>query len=353
MGSNQIQDILTELANSQNLTCEMAERAFHIVMSGGATPAQIAALLMGLRAKGETVDEIISAAKVMRHKAVSFDAGVDALDTCGTGGDGKRSFNISTAVAIVIASCEVKVIKHGNRAVTSASGSSDVLQHLKVCINAPLEVQKQAFEEIGFCYLMAPLYHPAMRYVTDVRKELGLRTIFNLLGPLANPARTKRQLIGVYDKKWLKPMAEVLKELGTQKAWLVCGDDGMDEITITTYSHIVQLDNGNITEFQLNPADYGIQLVSEQDLRGGLPEDNAKAMQKLLEGEKANFLSDGIVNNKAISAYRDIVLLNSAAGLLVAGKCFDLHEGIELAKESIDSGKAKYLLANYAEMTNR
>jgi anthranilate phosphoribosyltransferase len=344
MGTNQIQDILTQLAYGRNLTYEMAERAFHIILTGGATPAQIGAFLMGLRAKGETTQEILAGSTVMRHKANSFEIGDETildnvLDTCGTGGDGKRTFNISTAASIVIASCGVKVVKHGNRSITSASGSSDVLQHLNVKIDAPKQIQQQAFEQLGFCYLMAPLYHPAMRHVTDVRKELGLRTIFNLLGPLANPARCKRQLIGVYDAKWLKPMAECLRELGANKVWLVHGADGMDEITTTTISHIVELNDGQITEFTLNPTDCGVEIADEMALKGGLPAENAIALQDLLNGKH--------------SAYRDIVLLNAAAGLVVADSCTTLTEGIKLAAEAIDSGKAKTLLANYAEMTNK
>ncbi len=349
MGSNQIQDILTELAYGRDLEYELAERAFHIIMSGGATPAQIAAFLMGLRAKGETVAELAAGANVMRHKSIKFGGNIgeaeamNALDTCGTGGDGKRTFNISTATAIVIASCGVKVIKHGNRSITSASGSSDVLQHLGVRIDASEQLQQQALQQLNFCHLMAPLYHPAMRHVADVRKELGLRTIFNLLGPLANPARTTRQLIGVYDAKWLRPMAETLHKLGAHKAWLVHGNDGMDEITTTTTSQIVQLHNGEITEFTLNPNDYGIAFCTEDSLKGGLPAENAVAMQALFSGKKTG----------NIAAYRDIVLLNAAAGLIVAEHCETLSQAMQLATEAIDSGKAKILLAEYIEITNQ
>jgi anthranilate phosphoribosyltransferase len=338
MGSNQIQDILTELVHGRNLSEELSERAFQIIMNGGATPAQIAAFLVAIRIKGETVTEIVSGAKVMQHKAHSFIAPDDAIDTCGTGGDGKHTLNISTATAIVISACGVKVVKHGNRSVTSVSGSSDVLQHLGVNTEAGLKIQQKALNEIGFCYLNAPLYHSAMRYVAPIRKELGLRSVFNLLGPLANPARTKRQLLGVYDAKWLRPMAESLRALGLKKAWVVHGDDGMDEITTTTTSRVAELDNGEVREFQINPNDYGIELCDIAAIKGGLPEDNAKAMQELLSGKS--------------NAYRDIVLLNAAAGLVVADKCADIAGGLKMAIEAIDSAKAKYLLANYAEMTN-
>jgi anthranilate phosphoribosyltransferase len=338
MGSNQIQDILTELVHGHNLSDELSERAFHIIMNGGATPAQIAAFLVALRIKGETVGEIVNAAKVMQHKSHGFIAPDDAIDTCGTGGDGKHTLNISTATAIVISACGVKVVKHGNRSVTSVSGSSDVLQHLGVNTEANIEIQQRALLELGFCYLNAPIYHPAMRYVAPIRKELGLRSIFNLLGPLANPARTKRQLLGVYDAKWLRPMAESLHALGLKKAWVVHGDDGMDEITTTTTSRVAELNDGEIKEFQINPEDYGIALCDIAAIKGGLPEDNARAMQELLSGK----------NN----AYRDIVLINAAAGLIVADKCDDIRAGLEMARHAIDSSNAKYLLANYAEMTN-
>jgi anthranilate phosphoribosyltransferase len=338
MGSNQIQDIITELVHLRNLTHEQAERAFHIIMSGGATPAQIAALLMGLRIKGETTVEITAGAEVLRHKALTFDAPEGAIDTCGTGGDGLRSYNISTAVAIIVAACGIPVIKHGNRSVTSASGSSDVLQHLGVNITASADMQQRALAATNLCFLMAPLYHQAMRHVAHVRQELGLRTIFNLLGPLANPARTRYQLLGVYDKKWLIPMAETLRALGTKRAWVVHGEDGMDELTTTSISHVAALQpDGSIDNFTLDPNHVGIAFASAEALRGGLPEDNARAMQDMLGGKPG--------------AYRDIVLLNAAAALVVAGKVTHLKEGVVCAAEAIDTGKAQTTLAAYTEMT--
>jgi anthranilate phosphoribosyltransferase len=338
MGSNHIQDILTELAHMRDLSAGEAERAFHIIMTGGATPAQIAAFLMGLRIKGETVVEITAGAEVLRHKALTFTAPEGAIDTCGTGGDGKRSYNISTAVAIVVAACGVAVVKHGNRSVTSASGSSDVLQQLGVNIAASPEVQQRALRETNLCFLMAPLYHHAMRHVASVRQELGLRTIFNLLGPLANPARTRFQLLGVYDRQWLTPMAETLRALGVQRAWVVHGEDGMDELTTTTISYVAALEqDGNIRHFTLNPTDYGIPFAAPEALRGGLPEDNAHALQDVLNGKHG--------------AYRDIVMLNAAAALVVAGKAQDIQQGIAYAAEAVDSGKARSILAQYSEMT--
>lgn len=335
LGSNQIQDILTELACSRDLSVEMAERAFQIIMTGGATPAQIGAFLIALRVKGETVEEITAGAQVLRHKALTFEAPDDAIDTCGTGGDGKRTFNISTATAIVAAASGVKVVKHGNRSVTSASGSSDILKALKVNVQASAERSHAALDETNLCFLMAPLYHSAMRHVAPIRKELGLRTIFNLLGPLANPARTKRQLLGVYSKDWLVPLANVLHNLGVTKAWLVHGNDGMDEITTTDITHVVELNNGNIREFTIAPEDVGLERATEKDLRGGLPEDNAFVLQELLSGKAG--------------AYRDIVLFNSAASLIVAGKAETLQDGMEIAREAIDSGKAKRTLAEFVE----
>ncbi len=337
MGSNEIQDILTELACGRDLNASSAERAFQIIMSGGATPAQISALLMGLRQKGETVEEITAGARVLRHKAQTFTAPDNAIDTCGTGGDGKRTFNISTAVAIVAASCGVPVVKHGNRSVTSASGSSDILSELGVRIDAAAETSQAALADTNLCFLMAPLYHKAMRHVAPIRQELGLRTIFNLLGPLANPARTKRQLLGVYDKAWSQPLASVLHNLGVVRAWVVHGNDGMDEITTTDTSHIVSLDHGTITELTLDPRDYGFDLVNQSALTGGLPEENAKSLQQLLSGEK--------------NAYYDIVVLNSAAALIVAGRCDTIEEGCVIARAAIDTGQAKYTLAAFAEAT--
>lgn len=337
MGSNEIQNILTELACGRDLSQDMAERAFQILMSGGATPSQMGAFLMGLRQKGETIDEITAGARVLRHKAETFAAPDNAIDTCGTGGDGKHTFNISTAVAIVAAGCGVPVVKHGNRSITSASGSSDILKALEVTIDAPADTSRAALENTNLCFLMAPLYHKAMRHVALIRQELGLRTIFNLLGPLANPARTTRQLLGVYDQAWAKPLASVLHNLGVTRAWVVHGHDGMDEITTTTSSHIVSLDDGEISEFTLHPEEYGFELASDEALKGGLPEDNAKALQRLLSGEQG--------------AYYDIVVLNTAAALIVAGVANDLEEGCEQAREAIKSGAAKRTLASFIEAT--
>ncbi len=339
MGSNQIQDILTELAHGRDLSTELAERAFQIMMTGGATPAQMGAFLMGLRSKGETVEEITAGARVLRHKAQTFAAPEGAIDTCGTGGDGKRTFNISTAVAIVTAACGVPVVKHGNRGVTSASGSSDILSELGVNIEATPDISQAALQQTNLCFLMAPLYHKAMRHVAPVRKELGLRTIFNLLGPLANPAGTKRQLLGVYDRAWVRPLAEVLHQLGVVKAWVVHGADGMDEITTTDATYVAILEHGEITERMIAPEEVGLERVPEAALKGGTPDVNARALQELLVGREG--------------AYRDIVLLNTAAALVVADACDSLEEGMGKAREAIDSGKARQTLAAFAGVTQQ
>lgn len=335
MGINGIQDILTELAQQHDLSEEMAVRAFQMIMSGGATQAQIAAFLMGLRIKGETVQEILAGARVLRQKAATFSAPENAIDTCGTGGDGSRTLNISTAVAIIAAACGVPVIKHGNRGITSASGSADVLEALEVNTRLSPESSEQLLYKCNLCFLMAPLYHKAVRHVAPVRQELGLRTVFNLLGPLANPAGVRRQLIGVYDAEWLEPIAQVLYLLGAIKAWVVHGRDGMDEITTTTLSDIAVLERGEIHHFTLNPEDYGLACTDPGALRGQDPEYNARALHALLSGEK--------------SAYRDIVLLNSAAALCVADAVADISAGLTRAAEAIDSGIAKQLLAQFVE----
>jgi anthranilate phosphoribosyltransferase len=336
--SNAIQDILTELAHGRDLSDELAEQAFHIIMNGGATPAQMGAFLMGLRQKGETVTEITAGARVLRAKAASMHAPANAIDTCGTGGDGKHTFNISTAVAIITAACGVPVAKHGNRSISSASGSADVLRALGVGVDGDITVAQHALTHCGLCFMNAPRYHAAMRHIAPVRVELGLRTIFNLLGPLANPAKVTHQIIGVYDKKWLAPLAQTLHNLGSEHAWVVCGADGIDELTTTTHSYVCELKNGTIREFTLTPEDAGLVRANEEDLRGGTPETNAHALTQLLQGTP--------------SAYRDIVLLNTAAALIIADKVNDIAQGITLAREAITSGTAWNTLQRLVELTN-
>lgn len=337
MGTNEIQNTLTHLANREDLTHEQARQAFQIIMNGGATPAQMGAFLMGLRQKGETVVEITAGAEVLRAKAATFTAPDGAIDTCGTGGDMQRTYNISTAAAIVAAGAGAKVAKHGNRSISSASGSSDVLTALEVKVDATPEVSAHALEQCNLCFLMAPNYHSAMRHVAPVRLELGLRTIFNLLGPLANPAKVKRQILGVYDKKWLEPLAQVLKNLGSTHAWVVHGADGMDEITTTAETYVAELKDGEIRSFTLTPEEFGIARATSEALRGQDAEYNAEALNELLNGKPG--------------AYRDIVLLNAAAALVVAGKAMDMPEGLKLAAHAIDSGDARRTLGQLSSIT--
>lgn len=318
---------LAKLGTGASLTEAEAVEAFDIVMSGAASAAQLGAFLMGMRVRGETVDEITGGARVLRSNAALVQAPANAIDTCGTGGDGKGTLNISTAVAFVVSACGVPVAKHGNRAASSKSGAADVLEALGVNVMVDLETVAESLKQHQVCFLMAPKHHAAMRHVVPARKELGLRTIFNLLGPLANPAGVKRQLLGVFSADWLDPMATVLGRLGSEVAWVVHGHDGLDELTITGPSEVAELRNGVVQHFTVEPADAGLSIANEKSIRGGTPEENAAALTALLDGKK--------------SAYRDIVVLNAAAALLVADKVTDLKSGAAMAQEAIDTGKAK------------
>lgn len=335
--TNTIQKYIATLAEGKDLLREEARNAFQIIMNGGATPAQMAAFLVALRMKGESVDELLAGAETMRAKALPFHAPENAIDTCGTGGDAKGTLNISTAVAIVVAACGVPVAKHGNRSISSKSGSSDILAALEVDVNAPVNVMEEALQHCNLAFLMAPRFHQAMRHVAPVRLELGIRTIFNLLGPLSNPAKPKRQVIGVYAAQWQEPIARVLRELGCERAWVVHGSDGMDELTTTGTSHVVELHQGQICHFDINPENFGIPLVTLEQLKGKDPLYNAQQLTHLLNGEAG--------------AYRDIVLLNAAAALIVAGKAETLKNGMELAAQAIDDRKAKETLASLASLS--
>lgn len=330
MTDHVMQDILAILAERRNLPRDMAVRAFQVIMNGGATPAQMGAFLMGLRVKGETFDELAAGAIAMRTKAQKINVPAGAIDPCGTGGDGRSTVNISTAVAFVLAACGVPVAKHGNRSVSSRSGSADVLAVLGVKIEADTPVLERCVSEHGLCFIHAPKFHPAVRHVMPVRQELGLRTIFNLLGPLSNPAAPDFHLMGVYARDWQEPMALALRELGTKAAWVVHGSDGMDEITITGASHVVELKDGAIRHFEVTPEDAGLKCGSLDELKGGSPEENAVALTQVISG--------------AENAYRRAVLLNAAAGLVVAGKAVDLKTGAALAADAVDSGRAYALL---------
>lgn len=333
-------ELIDAAATGAPLSEAQAEQAFRIIMAGDATPAQIGAFLMALRVRGETVGEITAAARVMRDMAAKIKAPYGAIDTCGTGGDRSGTYNISTAAALVVAACGVPVAKHGNRAATSRSGSSEVLAQLGVNIEATTPTVEACLAEAGIGFLMAPLYHSAMRHVAPIRAELApTRTIFNLLGPLSNPAGAKHQLIGVFAEEWVRPFAEVLKALGSESVWVVHGSDGLDEITTTGPTAVAALKDGEIREFTVTPEDAGLPQAKPEDLTGGTPEDNAKALRGLLAGER--------------SAYRDIVLINAAAALIVAGKAKDLRTGTALAAGAVDSQAAEVKLAQLVELSNK
>jgi anthranilate phosphoribosyltransferase len=308
------------------------------MMSGDATPSQMGGLLVGMRVRGETVAEITGGAMTMRAKALMIDAPDGALDTCGTGGDFSGTYNISTGTSLVLAGIGIPVAKHGNRALSSKAGAADVLAALGVNIEADMSLVRKALWQAGICFLMAPRHHGAMRHVGPVRAEMAMRTIFNLLGPLSNPAGAKRQLVGVFSKDWVEPLAHVLGKLGTERAWVVHGSDGIDEITTTGPTHVAQIDGGKVTTFEVTPGDAGLATAWPEDLKGGDAKTNAAAITALLDG--------------ASGPYRDIVLLNAAAALIIAGKAGDLKNGAGLAAEAIDNGKARAALAALVAITN-
>ena len=329
---------IAKVAAGKSLSQEEAAEAFDLMMSGAATPVQIGALLMGLRARGETVEEIAGAARAMRAKVLTVRAPEGAIDTCGTGGDGKGTFNISTCAAFVVAGAGVPVAKHGNRAISSRSGSADVLKELGVNIEASPETISHCIAECGLGFMFAPAHHAAMRHVAQVRTELGTRTIFNLLGPLANPAGAKYQIVGVFGKEWVEPIAQVLALLGTVRAWVVHGSDGLDELTTTGISDVALVDAGKVSTFRISPRNAGLPDARPEDLTGGNAVENAAHIRAVLGGLRGPL--------------RDIVLLNAAAALLVAGKAKTLREGVALASESIDSGKALAVLEALARLSH-
>jgi anthranilate phosphoribosyltransferase len=332
-----LRPLLTQVAAGRSLSEGEAETAFEIIMSGQATPSQMGALLMALRVRGETVDEITGAARIMRAKAVAIDAPPGTVDTCGTGGDGSGSFNISTASALVVAGCGVPVAKHGNRAQSSRSGSADVLTALGVNIDADMAVVRRCLWEIGIGFLMAPRHHSAMRHVGPTRVELGTRTIFNLLGPMSNPAGARRQLVGVFAPEWVVPMAEVLGRLGAEHAWVVHGS-GIDEMTTAGVTTVAEFRDGTVEKFEVTPEQVGLPRVSVDALKGGDPAHNAALMRDLLGG--------------AAGPLRDVVLLNSAAALLVADRVEHLSAGIAMAARAIDDGAARNVLDRLIAATN-
>ena len=329
---------IAKVAAGEILTQDESADAFELMMSGAATQAQMGALLMGLHVRGETVDEIAGATRAMRARVLAVRAPEGAIDTCGTGGDAKGTHNISTCAAFVVAGAGVPVAKHGNRSISSRSGSADVLTALGVNIECTPATIERSIAQCGLGFMFAPAHHAAMRHVASVRTELGTRTIFNLLGPLANPAGTKYQVVGVFSEKWVEPLAHVLGLLGAKRAWVVHGSDGLDELTTTGISHVAVLDAGHVKTFNISPRNAGLPEASLKDLTGGDAVENAAHIRAVLQGMKGPF--------------RDIVLLNAAAGLLVAGKAASLREGVALAAQSIDSGKARSVLDALVELSH-
>ena len=334
--SDALKPLIDGAANGP-LTREQAQTAFGILFEGEATPSQIGGFLMALRTRGETVDEYAAAAAVMRAKCHAVSAPAGAMDIVGTGGDGKNTLNISTATAFVVAGAGVTVAKHGNRNLSSKSGASDALTQMGLNVMVGPEVVEKALNEAGIGFMMAPMHHPAIAHVMPTRAELGTRTIFNILGPLTNPSGVKRQLTGAFSRDLIRPMAETLGQLGSEKAWLVHGSDGTDELTITGVSWVSALENGQVTDFEINPEDAGLPIHPFEDIIGGTPEENARDFNALL---------DGVQN-----AYRDAVLLNSAAALVVADVATDLKQGVEMARTSIDSGAARDKITTVARIT--
>ncbi len=327
---NSLKPVLARLAAGETLAETEAEAAFGIIMAGEATPAQIAGLVMAMRVRGETVAELVGAVRAMLARMAAVEAPPGAMDIVGTGGDASGSLNISTATALVVAGCGIPVAKHGNRALSSKSGAADALAALGINLDVPLDRLPQVLATAGMCFLMAPRHHSALRHAAGPRVELGTRTIFNLLGPLANPARVKRQLTGAFSTQWLRPMAETLARLGTEKAWVVHGQ-GLDEIALSGPTEVVELDHGTIRAFTIAPEDAGLDRAPPDAIKGGDPAENAAALVALLAG--------------APGAYRNIVLFNAAAALVVAGAAPDLKAGVAKAARSVDTGAAQLVLS--------
>ncbi|MDO9247382.1 MAG: anthranilate phosphoribosyltransferase [Phenylobacterium sp.] len=335
--SDAFKPLLGRLADGQTLSDEDAGEFFAACLRGEPSPAQVAAAITAMRLRGETVGEITACAKAMRRAAVTLDPPYAVMDVCGTGGDGLHTLNISTAVGFVAAGGGLKVAKHGNRALSSRSGTADVLTELGVDINAPVDRQMKALDEAGICFMFAQAHHGAMRHVSPIRAELGFRTVFNLLGPLTNPANAKRQVMGVFAERWVEPLARVLGALGSERAWVVHGG-GMDEMTTTGETVVAEWRDGQARIFTITPEAVGLPRAALADLTGGAPSENAAALRALLDGETG--------------AYRDIVLLNAAAAFLVGDKVETLRDGIDLARAVIDDGRAKTALTKLAAITS-
>ena len=331
-------DFIARISTGANLTREEARSAFDIILSGAATPSQLGGFLMALRVRGEAIEEVAGAVDVMRAKMLRVEAPEDAIDIVGTGGDNSGSYNISTCTALVVAGCGVPVAKHGNRSLSSKSGAAEVLAQLGVNIDIGPQKIAQCIADAGIGFMFAPAHHAAMKHVGPTRVELGTRTIFNLLGPLSSPAGVKKQLLGVFDRKWVEPLAKALKTLGAQHVWVVHGSDGMDEITTTGSTFVCELKGSEIRSFEINPQDCGLPIAEQAALKGGEPAENADALKAVLGGAR--------------NAYRDVVLFNSAAALLIAGKCNTLKEGVDLAAQSLDNGAASNRLERLVTVSN-
>lgn len=333
----ELKPLIAKVANGESLGREEARQAFDILMSGEATPSQIGAFLMALRVRGETVGEIVGAVSSMRSRMLPVSAPADAMDIVGTGGDGLGTYNISTLASIIVAGAGVPVAKHGNRALSSKSGTADALSVLGVKLDIEPELISRCVNEAGLGFMFAQRHHSSMRHVNPSRVELGTRTIFNLLGPLSNPAGVKKQLLGVFAPHWLVPLAEVLRDLGSESVWVVHGD-GLDEITTTGTTQVAALEGGKVRRFELTPADFGVETVKIDDLKGGDGVANAAALREVLGGRR--------------NAYRDVSLCNAAASLVVAGKAETLADGMKIASASLDEGRAAAALDRLIAVSN-
>jgi anthranilate phosphoribosyltransferase len=336
--SDDFKALIAKAATGAPLSREEAAQGFDRMMSGEATPSQMGGLLMALRVRGETVDEITGAVTVMREKMLRVAAPPDAIDVVGTGGDASGSYNISTCAAFIVAGAGVPVAKHGNRALSSRSGAADVLGALGVAIELTPEGVARCIRDAGIGFMFAPAHHPAMKNVGPTRVELGTRTIFNLLGPLSNPAGVRRQMVGVFSRHWIEPLAQVLRNLGSEAAWVVHGSDGLDEITTSGPTHVAALEGGTVRTFTISPEDVGLTRVKPEALRGGDAKDNAQALLEVLKGKKG--------------PYRDVAILNAAAGLIVAARAKDLGQAVALATKSVDSGEAEGRLDRLIAVSN-
>ncbi len=336
--TDEFKGLIAKAATGAALSREEAARGFDTMMSGEATPSQMGGLLMALRVRGETVDEITGAVTAMREKMLRVQAPADAIDVVGTGGDASGSFNISTCAALIVAGAGVPVAKHGNRALSSRPGAADVLAALGVNIELTPEGVTRCITRAGIGFMFAPAHHPAMKNVGPTRVELGTRTIFNLLGPLSNPAGVKRQMVGVFSRQWIEPLAQVLKNLGSESVWVVHGSDGLDEITTAGPTHVAALENGAVRTFEITPEEMGLQRVKPEALRGGEAKENAQALVDVLKGKSG--------------AFRDVAVLNAAAALVVAARAKDLKQALALAQKSIDSGEAASRLQRLVAISN-